>query len=97
MVAFLQNNGSFKYGEVNIEVSFLFINLSPLIFFQAKIVNKKTPFETPGIAHLLRLEYFATKGSANVLALAEIVENHRIKPSTIALMLTVVHHDISRF
>lgn len=58
--------------------------------YQERTFNPQLPFAAEGIAQLLRLEYFATKGAANVLAFAELVEDRRVKDTTIALMVTLV-------
>ena len=58
--------------------------------FQMRSFDKKKPFEAEGIAHLLRLEYFATKGGANIAVFKELVAAKRITVPTIALMVTVV-------
>jgi hypothetical protein len=52
--------------------------------------NTKLPFGCEGIAHILRLEVFATKGGANIEIFREIVKARKIAPTTIALMLTFV-------
>ncbi|KAE9384167.1 hypothetical protein BT96DRAFT_1008356 [Gymnopus androsaceus JB14] len=50
--------------------------------------NKKLPFGCEGISHLLRAEFFATKGGANIAAFKEMVSARRIGANTIALAAT---------
>lgn len=52
--------------------------------------DNKLPFGTEAIPNLLRLEYFSTKGGANILAFTDIVQDGYVKDTTIALMITVV-------
>ncbi|KAJ3965783.1 hypothetical protein EV361DRAFT_1017204 [Lentinula raphanica] len=80
MVDWLISDGHFKYGGVNVE---------------SRTFDRKKPFEADGIAHLLRLEYFATKGGANIAVFKEMVAAKRIKGPTIALMATVMAHIVT--
>ncbi|KAJ3832816.1 hypothetical protein F5878DRAFT_666229 [Lentinula raphanica] len=60
-------------------------------------VNIEKPFEADGIAHLLRLEYFAMKGGANIAVFKEMVSAKRIKAPTVALMITVLEHALMEY
>ncbi|KAE9385744.1 hypothetical protein BT96DRAFT_949621 [Gymnopus androsaceus JB14] len=60
IVGFLHLKGHFKYGEVDLE---------------SHTWNKKLPFGCEGISHLLRAEFFATKGGANIAAFKEMIEH----------------------
>ncbi|KAJ3818876.1 hypothetical protein F5880DRAFT_1616979 [Lentinula raphanica] len=82
MVDWLVSDGHFKYGGVNVE---------------NRTFDTKKPFEAEGIAHLLRLEYFATKGGANIAVFKEMVAAKRIKGPTIALMITVLEHALMEY
>ncbi|KAJ3963780.1 hypothetical protein EV361DRAFT_956625 [Lentinula raphanica] len=82
IVAWLLSDGHFKFGDIDIE---------------AKTFNAKKPFEADGIAHLLRLEYFATKGGANIAVFKEMVAAKRINGPTIALMVTVLEHALMEY
>ncbi|KAJ3728257.1 hypothetical protein C8R42DRAFT_716217 [Lentinula raphanica] len=82
LVTWLLSDGHFKYGGLNIEM---------------RTFNPQKPFEADGIAHLLRLEYFATKGGANIAVFKEMIAAKRIKPPTIALMVTVLEHALMEY
>ncbi|KAJ3975922.1 hypothetical protein EV361DRAFT_885991 [Lentinula raphanica] len=82
IVTWLLSDGHFKYGGVNIET---------------QTFDPQKPFEADGIAHLLRLEYFATKGGANIAVFKEMVSAKRIKAPTVALMITVLEHALMEY
>ncbi|KAJ3730705.1 hypothetical protein C8R42DRAFT_715367 [Lentinula raphanica] len=82
MVDWLISDGHFKYGGINVE---------------SRTFDNKKPFEADGIAHLLRLEYFATKGGANIAVFKEMVAAKRIKGPTIALMVTILEHALMEY
>ncbi|KAF9059375.1 hypothetical protein BDP27DRAFT_1500943 [Rhodocollybia butyracea] len=82
LVAWLMQDGHYKYGEVNI---------------QNKTYNTQLPFGCEGIAHILRLEVFATKGGANIEIFREIVNARTITPTTIVLMLTFIEHALHEY
>ncbi|KAJ3719983.1 hypothetical protein C8R42DRAFT_777102 [Lentinula raphanica] len=82
IVTWLLTDGHFKYGGVNIET---------------QTFDNQKPFEADGIAHLLRLEYFATKGGANIAVFKEMVSAKRIKAPTVALMITVLEHALMEY
>ncbi|KAJ3766536.1 hypothetical protein FB446DRAFT_794009 [Lentinula raphanica] len=82
MVDWLISDGHFKYRGINIE---------------SRTFDNKKPFEANGIAHLLRLEYFATKGDANIAVFKEMVAAKRIKGPTIALMVTILEHSLMEY
>ncbi|KAF9039556.1 hypothetical protein BDP27DRAFT_1374541 [Rhodocollybia butyracea] len=82
LVAWLMQDGHYKYGEVNI---------------QNKTYNTQLPFGCEGIAHILRLEVFATKGGANIEIFREIVNARTIAPTTIVLMLTFIEHALHEY
>ncbi|KAF9067759.1 hypothetical protein BDP27DRAFT_1533030 [Rhodocollybia butyracea] len=81
-VAWLMQDGHYKYGEVNI---------------QNKTYNTQLLFGCEGIAHILRLEVFATKGGANIEIFREIVNARTIAPTKIALMLTFIEHALHEY
>lgn len=60
------------------------------LLLQNRTYNKKKPFGSEGIAHLLRLEIFVTKGGSNIDVFRELVAAKQITAPTIALMLTCV-------
>lgn len=68
----------------------LFFSSHWIISSQARTFNRQLPFGTEAIHQLLRQEFFSTKGGANVLAFAEMVEDRRVKDTAIALMVTLV-------
>ncbi|KAJ3967364.1 hypothetical protein EV361DRAFT_1009163 [Lentinula raphanica] len=82
IVTWLLTDGHFKYGGVNIET---------------QTFDHQKPFEADGIAHLLRLEYFATKGGANIAVFKEMISAKRIKAPTVALMITVLEHALMEY
>ncbi|KAF9059301.1 hypothetical protein BDP27DRAFT_1431578 [Rhodocollybia butyracea] len=82
LVAWLMQDGHYKYGEVNI---------------QNKTYNTQLPFGCESIAHILRLEVFATKGGANIEIFREIVNARTIAPTTIVLMLTFIEHALHEY
>ncbi|KAJ3717517.1 hypothetical protein C8R42DRAFT_711648 [Lentinula raphanica] len=82
IVTWLLTDGHFKYGGVNIET---------------QTFDNQKPFEADGIAHLLRLEYFATKGGANIAVFKEMVSAKRIKAPTVALIITVLEHALMEY
>ncbi|KAJ3728245.1 hypothetical protein C8R42DRAFT_716203 [Lentinula raphanica] len=82
IVTWLLSDGHFKYGGVNIET---------------QTFDPQKPFEADGIAHLLRLEYFATKGGANIAVFKEMISAKRIKAPTVALMITVLEHALMEY
>ncbi|KAJ3737893.1 hypothetical protein EV360DRAFT_91137 [Lentinula raphanica] len=85
IVTWLLLDGHFKYGGVNIEDKW------------TQTFDPQKPFEADGIAHLLKLEYFATKGGANVAVFKEIFFAKRIKAPTVALMITVLEHALMEY
>ncbi|KAE9393423.1 hypothetical protein BT96DRAFT_999460 [Gymnopus androsaceus JB14] len=72
-VAWLSQDGRFKYGDVDVE------NHSYIT---------KLLFGTEAISHLLHLEVFSSKGGANIEIFKEIVATGRVTGATIALMIT---------
>ncbi|KAF9020298.1 hypothetical protein BDP27DRAFT_1439605 [Rhodocollybia butyracea] len=82
LVAWLLKDGHHKYGEVDI---------------QNKTYNTKLPFGCEGVAHILCLEVFATRGGANIEIFQEIVNTRKIAPPTVALMITFIEHALSEY
>ncbi|KAF9059371.1 hypothetical protein BDP27DRAFT_1431470 [Rhodocollybia butyracea] len=82
LVGWLLKDGHYKYGEVDIH---------------NKTYNTKLPFGCEGIAHILRLEVFATEGGANIEIFREIVNVRKIAPTTIALMITFIEHFLNEY
>lgn len=71
-------------------LSLLYYLFAYYLHSQLRTYDTKQPFGCDGIAHILRLEVFATKGGANIEVFREIVAAGRIRAPTIALLLTVV-------
>ncbi|KAF9061486.1 hypothetical protein BDP27DRAFT_1428905 [Rhodocollybia butyracea] len=82
LVGWLLKDGHYKYGKVDIH---------------NKTCNNKLPFGCEGIAHILCLEVFATKGGANIEIFREIVNVRKIAPTTIALMITFIEHSLNEY
>ncbi|KAF9063746.1 hypothetical protein BDP27DRAFT_1476557 [Rhodocollybia butyracea] len=82
LVAWLLQDGHYKYGDVDTEL---------------KTYDTKLPFGCEGVAHILRLEVFSTKGGANIEIFREIVNVRKIAPTTVALMLTFIEHAIQEY
>ncbi|KAF9069384.1 hypothetical protein BDP27DRAFT_1520119 [Rhodocollybia butyracea] len=82
LVGWLLKDGHYKYGKVDIH---------------NKTYNTKLPFGCEGIAHILCLEVFATKGGANIEIFREIVNVRKIAPTTIALMITFIEHSLNEY
>ncbi|KAF9059919.1 hypothetical protein BDP27DRAFT_1430713 [Rhodocollybia butyracea] len=82
LVAWLLQDGHYKYSDVDTEL---------------KTYDTKLPFGCEGVAHILRLEVFSTKGGANIEIFREIVNVRKIAPTTVALMLTFIEHAIQEY
>ncbi|KAE9392699.1 hypothetical protein BT96DRAFT_944429 [Gymnopus androsaceus JB14] len=82
LVQWIAHDGRFKYGEID-----------PV----NRTYNTKLPFGSEGIAHILRLEVFASKGGANIDVFREVVAAGRIRGPTIALMLTCIEHALNEY
>ncbi|KAE9386318.1 hypothetical protein BT96DRAFT_1006198 [Gymnopus androsaceus JB14] len=67
-VAWLLKDGHFKFGGLDVE---------------SQTYDKNLPFGIEGIAHLLRVEFFATRGGANIGAFKEMVAARCIHSPTI--------------
>ncbi|KAF9062006.1 hypothetical protein BDP27DRAFT_1428354 [Rhodocollybia butyracea] len=76
LVAWLLQDGHYKYGDVDTEL---------------KTYDTKLPFGCEGVAHILRLEVFSTKGGANIEIFREIVNVRKIAPTT------VIEHAIQEY
>ncbi|KAE9387637.1 hypothetical protein BT96DRAFT_1004921 [Gymnopus androsaceus JB14] len=82
LVRWLTEDGHHKYGGINTEL---------------RAYNTKRPFGCEGLAHILHLEVFATKGGANIDIFRDIVSAGRIGGPTIALLLTVIEHALNEY
>ncbi|KAE9390995.1 hypothetical protein BT96DRAFT_1001750 [Gymnopus androsaceus JB14] len=82
LVQWIAHDGRFKYGEID-----------PV----NRTYNTKLPFGSEGIAHILQLEVFASKGGANIDVFREVVAAGRIRGPTIALMLTCIEHALNEY
>ncbi|ESK83970.1 hypothetical protein Moror_7501 [Moniliophthora roreri MCA 2997] len=81
-VQFLLHKSTFKYGGINLEAcTFDHMQLYGHNIFPS----------------MIRLEYFMTKGTANVLAFQDIIKHRRISPATIALAATVIEHALMEY
>ncbi|KAK7020724.1 hypothetical protein VNI00_017624 [Paramarasmius palmivorus] len=81
-VQWLLRQGNFKYGEVDVKTS----TFNPMLPYGANIFHS-----------IIRLEFFMTKGGANVLAFQDLLKKRRVGAPTIALVATVVEHAISEY
>ncbi|KAE9390718.1 hypothetical protein BT96DRAFT_1001994 [Gymnopus androsaceus JB14] len=82
LVRWLTEDGHYKYGGIDTEL---------------RAYDTKHPFSCEGLAHILRLEVFATKGGANIDIFRDIVSAGRISGPTIALLLTVIEHALNEY
>uniref|UniRef100_A0A0W0FAH2 DUF6532 domain-containing protein n=1 Tax=Moniliophthora roreri TaxID=221103 RepID=A0A0W0FAH2_MONRR len=81
-VQFLLHKGTFKYGGINLEAcTFDHMQLYGHNIFPS----------------MIQLEYFMTKGTANVLAFQDIIKHRCISPATIALSATVIEHALMEY
>ncbi|KAE9386427.1 hypothetical protein BT96DRAFT_949123 [Gymnopus androsaceus JB14] len=82
VVTWLLHDGHYKYGDVDAE---------------NRTFDAGQPFGSEGLAHILRLEVFATKGNANVEVFKDIVAARWITGPTIALMFTAIEHALMEY
>ncbi|KAE9396996.1 hypothetical protein BT96DRAFT_941242 [Gymnopus androsaceus JB14] len=82
VVTWLLHDSHYKYGDVDAE---------------NRTFDAGQPFGSEGLAHILRLEVFATKGNANVEVFKDIVAARQITGPTIALMFTAIEHALMQY